>query len=321
MYHKDQYPAGNSRLEAPETGNGADFDPSKPYRMYHGDRVPGFPQHPHRGFETITATIDGIIDHTDSMGNGGRYGFGDSQWMTAGKGIVHGEMFPLVNQTSDNPCRFFQIWLNLPAKDKMVDPHFTMHWAPQVNKVQRDDGSSLTLFAGTYKSLKSEAPPPNSWASDPENDVAIYHITLPPNSQIKIPASEKDGVNRTLYMIEGEEAVIDGKSFSHKIWAVADASKELKLAATSSSPSQFLILQGKAIGEPVAQRGPFVMNTQQEIMQAFHDYQRTQFGGWPWPQDAKVFPRDKGRFALLNGVEMTPENPEGTRVDGDKEEL
>ena len=122
-------------------------------------------------------------------------------------------------------------------------------------------------------------------------------------------------------MIEGDSAVIDGATFSEKIWAVADASKELKLAATNGSPSQFLILQGKAIGEPVAQRGPFVMNTQQEIMQAFHDYQSTQFGGWPWPQDAMVFPQEKGRFALLNGVEMTPDNPEGKRVDGDDKEL
>lgn len=148
-------------------GNGADFDPSSPYRMYHGDRIPGFPQHPHRGFETITATMEGIIDHTDSCGNGGRYGEGDLQWMTAGGGVVHGEMFPLVNQTDDNPTRFFQIWLNLPAKSKMVEPSFKMHWKQQVNKIERDDGSSLTLFAGEYKGLKGEDPPPNSWAADP----------------------------------------------------------------------------------------------------------------------------------------------------------
>lgn len=94
--------------------------------MYHGDRIPGFPQHPHRGFETLTATIDGIIDHSDSEGNAGRYGKGDLQWMTAGRGIVHGEMFPLVNADRPNHTKFFQIWLNLPAKDKMVPPAFVM---------------------------------------------------------------------------------------------------------------------------------------------------------------------------------------------------
>ena len=109
-------------MEAPRIGNGQDFDDTAPYRMYHGTKVPGFPQHPHRGFETITATIDGIIDHADSVGNAGRYGQGDVQWMTAGKGVVHSEMFPLLNKSSDNPTRFFQIWLNLPAANKMVDP-------------------------------------------------------------------------------------------------------------------------------------------------------------------------------------------------------
>jgi quercetin 2,3-dioxygenase len=127
---------------APRRGNGQDFNPNQAYRMYHGDRIPGFPQHPHRGFETVTATmgifpiflltfsyppfLEGLIDHTDSLGNGGRYGQGDLQWMTAGSGVVHGEMFPLINSDRPNPCRFFQIWLNLPSKSKMVPPDFAM---------------------------------------------------------------------------------------------------------------------------------------------------------------------------------------------------
>jgi hypothetical protein len=143
VYHKDFYPAGDAQMRAPRKGNGiilfdfvlvfingvcvgADFNPNSPYRMYHGDRIPGFPQHPHRGFETVTATMEGLIDHTDSCGNGGRYGHGDLQWMTAGSGVVHGEMFPLINNNSSNTLRLFQIWLNLPAKDKMVPPSFKM---------------------------------------------------------------------------------------------------------------------------------------------------------------------------------------------------
>ena len=111
VYHKDEYPQGNGKMEAPFAGNGSDFAPDQPYRMYHGSHVPGFPRHPHRGFETITATLDGIIDHADSEGNGGRYGQGDLQWMTAGKGIVHSEMFPLIETDKPNHTRFFQIWL------------------------------------------------------------------------------------------------------------------------------------------------------------------------------------------------------------------
>lgn len=126
VYHKDAYPAGNERMEAPRRGNGQDFDPNADYRMYHGDRIPGFPQHPHRGFETVTVTMNGLADHTDSLGNAGRYGEGDLQWMTAGKGIVHGELFPLIHQDKPNPLRLFQLWLNLPKKSKMVDPCFRM---------------------------------------------------------------------------------------------------------------------------------------------------------------------------------------------------
>ena len=98
--------------------------------MYHGEIVPGFPQHPHRGFETVTIVRRGLIDHSDSLGATARFGRGDVQWLTAGRGIVHSEMFPLLDSAEPNPVELFQIWLNLPARDKMVEPHFTMLWEP-----------------------------------------------------------------------------------------------------------------------------------------------------------------------------------------------
>ena len=98
--------------------------------MYHGDVVPGFPRHPHRGFETVTLVRRGFIDHSDSLGATARFGRGDVQWMTAGRGIVHAEMFPLREREAPNPLELFQIWLNLPKADKMVEPYFTMLWAP-----------------------------------------------------------------------------------------------------------------------------------------------------------------------------------------------
>ena len=130
VHHLDHYPAGNADLGpvAPLDGRpiGNDFEGIDGWRMYHGSTVPGFPVHPHRGFETITFVRQGLIDHADSMGAAARYGRGDVQWMTAGKGIQHAEMFPLLDRDGPNTAELFQIWINLPAADKMVEPHFTI---------------------------------------------------------------------------------------------------------------------------------------------------------------------------------------------------
>lgn len=331
VYHKDAYPEGpiHKTMEAPYPGNGHDFDPHKPYRMYHGIRIPGFPQHPHRGFETITATIEGIVDHADSMGNAGRYGQGDVQWMTAGKGVVHGEMFPLVNIEEPNHTRFFQIWLNLPKKNKMVDPSFAMFWANDIPKFQSPDGKArVTIWFGNYflsthqgegeekvfNNTHINVPPPNSWASDPLNDVAVLHITVFPGGSIQLPPAIVKEVNRSLYLVEGNESgvLVGGEKFQDKVVLDVDPNTvvEISLPEEAKGPCEFLMLQGKPINEPIAQHGPFVMNTWAEISQAFDDYAQTKFGGWPWPSDEMVFPQGKGRFALLNGLETYPSSQE-----------
>ena len=131
-HHDDAYPNGNEALGPVESlagrNLGMDFDGIDGWNMYHGTVVPGFPQHPHRGFETVTIVRNGIIDHSDSLGATARFGRGDVQWLTAGRGIVHSEMFPLLAPDADNPLELFQIWLNLPAADKMTEPYFTMLW-------------------------------------------------------------------------------------------------------------------------------------------------------------------------------------------------
>jgi|UPI0004AF5B92 redox-sensitive bicupin YhaK (pirin superfamily) len=310
VFHRDMYPAGNEKnMHAPRKGNGADFDWSKPYRMYHGIDIAGFPQHPHRGFETITATLEGIIDHTDSLGNAGRYGHGDVQWMTAGKGVVHGENFPLVETEKPNFTKFFQIWLNLPAKNKMADASFKMHWNENIPRVKQE-GVTVHVWAGELEGKTALQPTPFSWAQDDANDVAIFAFELMPSKEFYVPAAKGGShTNRALYFIEGDEMLCNGKSFTKPVHLTMDGGQPFEIknnGPSGSKPMLCLLLQGRPIAEPVAKYGPFVMNTQQEIQQAFSDYRATQFGGWPWKDDAMVFPRTKGRFALLNGAETYP---------------
>ena len=188
VHHDDAYPAGDGAAgpKASLAGRelGQDFAGLDGWRMYHGRRVPGFPSHPHRGFETVTYVRRGLIDHSDSLGAAARFGRGDTQWLTAGRGIVHAEMFPLLDEEEPNPLELFQIWLNLPAADKMAEPHFAMLWADDTPTVHHrdDDGraTDVTVIAGRFGDLEPPAPPPASWASRPEADVAIWHIRCEP---------------------------------------------------------------------------------------------------------------------------------------------
>ena len=306
VYHKDLYPAGDAKMQAPRRGNGADFDAKQPYRMYHGDKIPGFPQHPHRGFETITAVMKGTIDHSDSHGNAGRYGDGDLQYMTAGAGIVHGEMFPLKHDDKPNTLQLFQIWLNLPSADKMVEPAFVMHWSEDI-PVRKRDGVEITVWTGEYDGVKALAPTPNSWAAKPENDVGVYLLKMEPGAAFTLArARGGKSTNRSLYFCEGSAIEVCGQTLDRKAVLDVDASREVQVKNIGEDEVIILVLQGKPIGEPVAQHGPFVMTSEAEIRQAFSDYRQTQFGGWPWPEDAVVFPREKGRFALTGGVESAP---------------
>lgn len=303
VYHKDMYPAGDEKMQAPRRGDGADFNPSAPYRMYHGERIPGFPQHPHRGFETITYVMEGTVDHTDSLGSAGRYGDGDMQFMTAGAGCVHGEMFPLVHKDKPNTLRLMQLWLNLPARGKMAPPGYKMFWAERMVKVPGTAGAEATVVVGRLGDAVSAGDAPeHSWARDPEHDVGVFWIALPPggSSFTLPPAAGGASTKRSLHLVEaGRSSVaIGGQRMPGPVQMLARGDAEVKIVnGDPEAEAQVLVLQGKPIGEPVAQRGPFVMNTEAEIAQAFRDYRATQFGGWPWDEDAVVFPRSQGRFA------------------------
>jgi redox-sensitive bicupin YhaK (pirin superfamily) len=275
---------------------GDDFIIKDGFRMYHGKKVPGFPGHPHRGFETITVVRHGLIDHADSLGAAGRYGNGDVQWMTAGKGVQHSEMFPLMSQTQDNPLELFQVWLNLPKKDKMVEPHFKMLWRESIPNLKFDSGKVLVeLIAGSWGEQHAVSPPPDSWAFPKENEVLIVNIKMEPHSVITLPKANKD-VNRSVFFYEGDTLTINEQRFESYSGFFLDAAMETTLKAQDTAVSLF-VLQGKPINEQVMQYGPFVMNTKEEIKQAFDDYHETQFGGWPWPRYDQVHDRSKTRFA------------------------
>jgi quercetin 2,3-dioxygenase len=307
-YHDDAYPKGNGRMgpAASLAGRdiGQDFSRKDGWSMYHGDAVPGFPAHPHRGFETVTIVRKGLIDHSDSLGATARFGGGDVQWVTAGRGIVHSEMFPLLKEGEENPLELFQIWLNLPQRNKMAAPHFTMLWNEQMPRRVVADAqgrkTEVAVVAGRYGDAQALPPPPDSWAAQAEADVAIWTLRLEPGATFSLPPATLAGTQRTLYFFKGDSAQVGDRAVQGPVAITLDAGVEVAIAA-GNAVAEFLLLQGRPIAEPVAQYGPFVMNTQAEIMQAMQDYRRTQFGGWPFPDAAPVHGTDPKRFAKHPG--------------------
>ncbi len=301
-HHLDYYPEGTDSLgpamPLSRRNLGQDFDLSNKWKMYHGHVVPGFPEHPHRGFETVTIVLKGFVDHFDSHGATGRYGEGDVQWMTAGKGMQHAEMFPLVHDDKENTLHLFQIWLNLPQKDKFVEPHYKMLWSEDIPKVHIDDlngkRSEITIVAGSFNDVKAVAPAPDSWAANEKNNLDILLIKMEAGAELELP-SKSNSIHRALYNYEGNGLTIN-KEVLQADTQVYLTSENVKVI-NGNMDSYFLILQAEPIQEPVAQYGPFVMNTQDEIRQAYADYQSTRFGGWPWDRPDPVHPKDQGRFA------------------------
>jgi len=304
-YHRDEYPKGNDKLgldanQLRGRNIGQDFTVKDGFRMYHGSMVPGFPYHPHSGFETVTIVMEGVIDHTDSMGGGGRFKDGDVEWLTSGKGIQHSEMFPLLNSDKDNPFEIFQLWLNLPAKSKFVEPYFQMLWKEMIPVAQSKDANGkateVKIIAGTLNDVKAPAPNPNSWAADPDNGVAIFTLKMEAGATFTLPKAIVTTVNRNLYFYKGNTVSIDGRTIN-KFNRIALSPEEATTIENGSEAAYLLLLQGKPIGEPVVNYGPFVANSEQEIMDTMALYRKTQFGGWPWPMKEQVFDREKGRFA------------------------
>jgi len=238
--------------------------------------------------------------------------------MTAGSGVVHAEMFPLLSMTDSNPTELFQIWLNLPRVDKMTEPYFTMFWnevTPKVlSKNEAGQTAKVTVIAGSFEKLSPLSPPPNSWAAHLDAEVAIWTIELDPHAEITLPKASASP-SRALYFFEGlhlwmaspasaQSAERQRVDVGHRVRVKAD--RALKIL-NGPEPAELLMLQGRPIGEPIVQRGPFVMNTTSEIREAIVDYQYTEFGGWPWDRSDPVHSRTSARFAIhADGRQDTP---------------
>jgi redox-sensitive bicupin YhaK (pirin superfamily) len=219
-------------------------------------------------------------------------------------------MFPLVNTEAPNPTELFQIWLNLPAKNKMAEPHFTMLWNEDIPHRSFVDAegrqTELVCIAGNWAGATSLAPPPSSWASESDNELGICTLKLKPHAEWTLTAALHAGTRRQLYFFAGSSLSIQGTQVppNSAIEVRTDAPCTL---SNGDTESEILVLQGRPIAEPVAQYGPFVMNTAAEIQQAFADYRRTQFGGWPWGPSDPTHPRDQQRFARhADGRLQTP---------------
>jgi redox-sensitive bicupin YhaK (pirin superfamily) len=192
--------------------------------------------------------------------------------------------------------------LNLPTRDKMADPYFSMLWSDTIPRHVVRDGDGRTteimMTAGHYGDVRAPAPPPASWAAHAESNVAIWTIKLAPHARFTLPPAP--GTNRSLYCFRGKGLDVDGHAVP--INNRVELHGELEAALTGGpDEAEALLLQGKPIGEPVVHYGPFVMNTREEIRQAILDYQRTSFGGWPWDSADPVHAREEGRFARRPG--------------------
>ncbi|WP_374668396.1 pirin family protein [Acinetobacter sp.] len=311
-HHIDHFPEGNAKLGPHSAAAHNEFS------MYYGDIVPGFPEHPHTGFETITLVEQGTVDHFDSLGNGGRYADGDVQWLSTGSGVEHCEMFPLLHEDRPNPFELFQIWFNSAPEQKKMPPDYKMFWRERIPHAYETDDAGLTadirVISGQFKGIQAISRPPNSWAAAAENRVNIYLIALPPHAVLSMPATTASS-NRFCYFYQGETLKIEQKLIQRRYLAELKADAEIRLQA-GNAEARILWLEGEPIGEDVAMRGPFVMNTAQELDDAFRRYRATRFGEWPWPNPAPVFERSQPRFASYDGGkrEEYPEEPEKDAV-------
>ncbi|PKQ16978.1 MAG: hypothetical protein CVT67_02195 [Actinobacteria bacterium HGW-Actinobacteria-7] len=248
-------------------GSERDFDPFLMLDDFRSDEpsdfLAGFPWHPHRGIETITYVLRGDVEHGDSLGNSGVIGTGDVQWMTAGSGIVHQEM----PKGDDGHMWGFQLWANLPAAEKMCDPRYRGITDCEIPTYVSSEGAIVRVVAGEVEGVRG---PVQGIVIDPE----YLDVTLPAGVSFAHPTDP--GHTVIAFCIEGEADFAEGVSLGNREGVLYAAGDCVEVEA-SSAPARFLLLSGKPLGEPIAWRGPIVMNTPEELRTAFREYDQGTF--------------------------------------------
>jgi hypothetical protein len=231
------------------------------------DYIKGFPWHPHRGIETITYMLHGKLEHGDSLGNGGIIQAGDVQWMTAGNGIVHQELPQ--HDKSDPLLWGFQLWANLPASHKMMDPRYREVKKAQIPEVNLDGKVIVKIISGNFNRVKG---PVQDVVTDPE----YLDVSMMPDAEFR--HSIKKGYNVIAYIIEGKGYFDDKKDqlVQNETLVIYRDGDEISISS-GNEKVRFLLISGKPLREPVAWRGPIVMNSEEELRTAFEEYQNGTF--------------------------------------------
>jgi len=233
----------------------------------------GAPDHPHRGFETVTYLLEGTFEHKDSSGNSGKLNAGDIQWMTAGSGVVHSEMPEVEFSKKGGRLHGFQLWVNLPQKDKMTNPYYQDIPSSKIPVVKLlEDGGHAKVIAGKAFDVES--------VIRTKIPIQYLHFTLNPGSEIKYHL--QSNYNAFAYVISGEGNFGDDEKYAKRgnviIFNNDGENIKIKSSKDANEPLQFLFIAGVPLNEPIARYGPFVMNTKQEINQAIEDYRNGKLG-------------------------------------------
>jgi redox-sensitive bicupin YhaK (pirin superfamily) len=228
-----------------------------------GDYIAGFPPHPHRGFDTVTYILDGNMRHEDHMGNVGHIQSGGVQWMTAGRGVIHSEMPEQV----DGRLRGFQLWINLPAQEKMKPAEYRDIQARQIPEIKTATGAVIKVIAG---SITVEDKPCVGPIQGMSTEPIYLDVILPAQNQISFTVPKQH--NAFVYVFEGQVEIGDKIVKNHSVGILSEG-EQIELRSLNQE-ARLLVLAGKPIGEPIVQYGPFVMNTNAEIEQAMRDYQQ-----------------------------------------------